>query len=75
MISTTLTEPTEDDLKDLASLTDEAGFIPAGSDALGRFLVEPRDRWQGRAAAALRPRGVGGAFRRSWRAAMPGGSA
>ncbi|MEM7506263.1 MAG: FAD-binding oxidoreductase [Pseudomonadota bacterium] len=50
-----LTSPTDEQLDALAAMVGDAGYLPAGDDRIAPYLIEPRDQWQGTAAAVLRP--------------------
>ncbi|MEL6478524.1 MAG: FAD-binding oxidoreductase [Pseudomonadota bacterium] len=50
-----LRTPDAADLERLAALGGSAGAIQQGDDRLAPYLKEPRDQWQGQAAAVLRP--------------------
>ncbi|MEM8989659.1 MAG: FAD-binding oxidoreductase [Pseudomonadota bacterium] len=49
-------EPSDGFLDGVAAVTDRAGYIGGSAPEAAPYLAEPRDRWQGRAAAVLRPR-------------------
>ncbi|MBK0400756.1 FAD-binding oxidoreductase [Limibaculum sp. M0105] len=51
-----LREPSRDDLDALAARLDAGDLLLPGMDRFDAYLREPRDRWQGQAAAVLRPR-------------------
>ncbi|HUF87078.1 MAG TPA: FAD-binding oxidoreductase [Thermohalobaculum sp.] len=51
----TLSEPTGEQLAELASCVGEGGTLDPGSEAGQAYLVEPRGLLRGRAAAILRP--------------------
>ena len=51
-----LAEPTAEDLAAIAAPLGEEGALMPGAEGFERYLLEPRDRWRGQAAAVLRPR-------------------
>ncbi|MEM8699208.1 MAG: FAD-binding oxidoreductase, partial [Pseudomonadota bacterium] len=52
---TMLRAPEAEDLARLAAITGPAHLLMEGDERMGPYLREPRDQWQGQAAAVLRP--------------------